>query len=86
MAVVLTTTLMMDGRSKDGKFQPKIIEEGTPFAKLTKAEKKLAKELGLLKQETDPLPTLEDEIAEEEDEEAEEAETEDSEDEGEAEE
>jgi hypothetical protein len=83
MAVVLTTTLKLDGKDKDGKFKPKIVEEGTPFAKLTKAEKKLAKELGLLKQVQDPLPTLDDEIA---DEEAEETEAEDSEAEGDSEE
>lgn len=68
MAVVLATTLKIG--QKDGKV--KIVEEGTPFEDLTKAEKELAKESNLLRQVADEV-SLEEEI--------EETETEDSEDE-----
>ncbi len=70
MALVLTTTLLMGG---DTKGDVKVIEEGTPYGKLTKKEKALAKELDLLAQAPDPIPTLEEEL------EAEETEAEDSE-------
>lgn len=73
MALVLTTTLRMGG---DVKGDVKVIEEGTPYGKLTKREKRLAKELDLLAQAPDPIPTLEEEL-----EEAEETEAEDSEEE-----
>ncbi len=72
MALVLTTTLLMGG---DTKGDVKVIEEGTPYGKLTKKEKALAKELDLLAQAPDPIPTLEEEL------EAEETEAEDSEEE-----
>lgn len=64
MPVVLTTTLKWDG---------KVVEEGTPFSKLTKAQKEMAKELNLLENVPDELEE------EEEADEAEEASTEDSE-------
>lgn len=73
MAVVLATSLQ--SIDKDGT--RKVVPEGTPFSKLTKAEKELAKELGLLQQEPEPEPDLDDEIEAEE--EAEEAEAEDTE-------
>lgn len=82
MALVLATELRigLDGTDKDGRPKVKIVEEGTEFKKLTKAEKEMAKELGLLKQVRDE-PTLEEELETESEEEVEETETEDSEDE-----
>jgi len=61
MALVLATTLRI-GDEKTGKV--KVVEEGTPFGDLTKSEKALAKELGLLVQVMDEEPTLEEEIEE----------------------
>ena len=72
MALVLTTTLKIGGKTKG---DVKTVEEGTPYGKLTKKEKDLAKELGLLGQEPDEAPDLDTEI------EAEDTETEDSEEE-----
>ena len=70
MALVLTTTLKIGG---DVKGDVKVVEEGTPYGKLTKKEKALAKELDLLGQAPDEAPTLEEEVeeAEAEDSEAE---------------
>lgn len=61
MALVLTTTLKIGG---DVKGDVKVIEEGTPYGKLTKKEKTLAKELDLLGQAPDVAPTLEEEVEE----------------------
>lgn len=57
MVLVLNTTLQIDG---------KVVEEGTPFSKLTKKEKDLAKELDLLEQAPDESDEAEEEEAEEE--------------------
>ncbi|MHA2047124.1 MAG: hypothetical protein ACW99G_20220 [Candidatus Thorarchaeota archaeon] len=72
MALVLATTLKMGTDS--GKV--KIVPEGTPYSDLTKKEKELAKELGLLAQVQDEIPSLEEELEAEEDEEAEAEDTE----------
>lgn len=45
MAVVLGTTIKWGKKAGE---EPKVIEEGTPFSKLTKAEKEYAKERNLL--------------------------------------
>lgn len=63
--LVLATRLKMDG---------KVVEEGTPYSKLTKAQKDLAKELNLLEDQPEDNPEEEDD-----EEEAEETETEDTE-------
>lgn len=79
MAVILATTLRIGRAPKESK----VIEEGTPYESLTKKEKELAKELGLLKQVPDKQPELEDELeeadADEDEDEDEETEAEDSE-------
>lgn len=73
MALVLATTLRMGDKTK------KVVEEGTLYSDLTKKEQKLAKELGLLAQVQDEIPSLEDELEAEDEEEEEEAEAEDTE-------
>ena len=72
MALVLVTTLRIGG---DTKGDVKVVPEGTPYGKLTKKEKALAKDLGLLGQAPDEAPDLEEEIEAEDTE----TETEDSE-------
>ena len=61
MALVLTTTLRIGG---DNKGDVKVIEEGTPYGDLTKKEKAMAKELELLVQAPDAVPSLEEEVEE----------------------
>jgi len=80
MALVLGTTLKLgaDVEKAPPKSEQsfKIVEEGTPYNKLTKKEKELAKDLNLLVQapdeeenepepeEEDDSPSLQDELAE----------------------
>jgi hypothetical protein len=66
MALVLTTTLRMGSDTKGGV---KVVMEGTPYGKLTKKEKALAKELDLLAQAPDPVPSLKEELEAEDSEE-----------------
>lgn len=67
MAVVLGTTLKVGSGSEEEKPKTKVIEEGTPLSKLTKAERELAKELGLLVSvPDDPEEALEEGLRHEE--------------------
>ncbi len=66
MALVLTTTLRIGG---DVKGDVKVVQEGTPYGKLTKREKALAKDLDLLAQASESVPTLEEELEAEDSEE-----------------